>query len=359
MRAGVCRFPWLETIHDQGAALDRFLLRKQGKHWDGMPTPHVSLADLDPQAIKTFRQQAAHSGRLSAELLAESDAALIDKLHLTEGGYLKRAATLLFHPDPEKFTTGACVKIGFFRTNADLLYQDVIQGDLFTQADKALDLLLTKYLRAGISYAGTQRVERLPVPEAALREALFNAIAHKDYGSGTPVQISVYADKLMLWNPGALPVDWSLERLLAKHASHPANPDVANAFFRAGKIESWGRGIDLIRDSCLTLGYPAPRFDYDGTGLWVVFPFAADASGTTQETTQETTLETTLETTQDTAQRILAWLRAEPHLSRRELALRLGGLSEEGVRYHLNKLRNAGRIRHIGPTKGGRWEVLK
>ena len=224
-------------------------------------------------------------------------------------------------------------------------------ADLDPRAIKALDLLLTKYLRAGISYQGTQRVERLPVPEAALREALFNAIAHKDYGSGTPVQISVYADKLMLWNPGALPVDWSLERLLAKHASQPANPDVANAFFRAGKIESWGRGIDLIRQSCLTLGYPAPRFDCDGSGLWVVFPFAAETSGPTQETTQETTLAT--------AQRILAWLRTEPQLSRRELAQRLGGLSAEGVKYHLNKLRRAGQIRHIGPTKGGRWEVLK
>jgi predicted HTH transcriptional regulator len=64
---------------------------------------------------------------------------------------------------------------------------------------KAIELL-TKYLKAGISYRGIQRVESLPVPEAALREAVLNAILHKDYSSGTPVQISVYANKLMLWN---------------------------------------------------------------------------------------------------------------------------------------------------------------
>ena len=116
-------------------------------------------------------------------------------------------------------------------------------GKVVGVADAKRLLLLTKYLRAGISYQGSQRHERFPVPESALREALINAIAHKDYGSGIPIQISVYDDKLMIWNPGQLPVDWSLGRLLAKHASQPANPDIANAFFLAGKIESWGRGV--------------------------------------------------------------------------------------------------------------------
>lgn len=94
----------------RGAALDRFLLRKLGRHWDGVPVPYVALADLEPRAIQSFRKLARKSGRLSAESLAESDAVLVDKLHLTERQYLKRAATLLFHPEPEKFTTGACVK---------------------------------------------------------------------------------------------------------------------------------------------------------------------------------------------------------------------------------------------------------
>ena len=97
----------------KGAALDKFLLRKQGKHWDAVPIPYVGLDDLDPPAIKEFRKLAAQSGRLSAELLAESDAQLIEKLHLKENRYLKRAATLLFHSDPEKFTTGACIKSAF------------------------------------------------------------------------------------------------------------------------------------------------------------------------------------------------------------------------------------------------------
>ena len=89
-----------------------------------------------------------------------------------------------------------------------------------------------------MSYDGLQRVETYAVPEAALREAVLNAVVHKDYASANPVQISVYGDKVMVWNPGQLPTDRTVEQLLAKHASQLFNPDIARAFFRAGFIES-------------------------------------------------------------------------------------------------------------------------
>lgn len=138
----------------KGTALDHFLLRKTGKHWDTVPVPDASVSDLDPLAITRFRERAARSKRLGTEILEEDDAALIEKLRLTDGKYLKRAAVLLFHPDPEAFVTGAYIKIGYFKTDSDLLYHDEIHGDLFSQVDKTMDLLLTKYLKALISYEG-------------------------------------------------------------------------------------------------------------------------------------------------------------------------------------------------------------
>jgi ATP-dependent DNA helicase RecG len=229
--------------------------------------PHVGIKDLSRPAIDTFRKLARQSRRLDSAVLREKPLGLIEKLHLLDGKYFKRAAVLLFHPDPERFVTGAFVKIGYFRTNVDLLYHDEIHGDLFAQVSNTMDLLLTKYLKAGISYSGIQRVESLPVPEAALREAVLNAILHKDYSSGTPVQISVYADKLMLWNPGELPQDWTVARLQAKHPSHPFNPGVANVFFRAGQIESWGRGIERIFTSCMAAGTPPPSLRCEQNGF--------------------------------------------------------------------------------------------
>jgi len=157
-----------------------------------------------------------------------------------EGRYLTHAAALLFHPEPTRFFTGSYVKTGYFENNVDLRYQDEVAGSLITQVSRTIEILKAKYLKAWITYDGLQRIETWPLPMPALREAVLNAVVHKDYTHGTPIQISVYPDKLMIWNPGELPLDWTVEKLLGKHASIPFNPDIANVFFRAGMIEAWG-----------------------------------------------------------------------------------------------------------------------
>ena len=140
----------------KGAALDKFMLAKQGKKWDGVPVPFVSDDDLDTRAFETFRKKALRKKRVEADFLDESDKNLLDKLHLIDGDYLKRAAILLFHSDPEKFITGSCIKIGYFKTDSELIYQDVVSGNIFEQVDKTIDLIFTKYLKAYISYEGIQ-----------------------------------------------------------------------------------------------------------------------------------------------------------------------------------------------------------
>jgi len=274
----------------KGAALDRFLLRRHGRTWDGVPLPGVALSDLDAETLKDFRRLAGKSQRLPEEVLEEPDQSLLEKLHLVQGSYLTRAAALLFHPEPERFFTGASVKIGYFESNTDLRYQDEIQGDLFTQVNQTLEVLKAKYLRAWITYEGLQRVETWPVPMPALREAVLNAVVHKDYASGATVQISVYPDKLMIWNPGELPPDWTVAKLLGKHASIPFNPDVASVFFRAGMIEAWGRGIERILEACREAGTPEPEMKYERTGLWVVFSYLPEHSiPATEEITPQVT----------------------------------------------------------------------
>jgi ATP-dependent DNA helicase RecG len=223
----------------KGAALDKFLLGRQGKKWDGVPVPYFGFDDLDPFAFKLFREKASKKKRIDAELLKESDEVIIDKLHLKEGDYLKRAATLLFAKDPQKYVTGSTIKIGYFRSNSDLVYQDVIEGNLFEQVDKTMELIFTKYLKAFITYDGVQRIESFPISELAFREALINAVAHKDYSSQQTIQISVYDNKLLMWNAGDLPPHWTIDTLMQKHNSEPHNPSIAAPFFLAGYIESW------------------------------------------------------------------------------------------------------------------------
>lgn len=132
-----------------GGALDTFLLRKQGRHWDGVPVPNVSADDLSAAALKQFRRQADRSGRVSRAWLSEADDLLLERLRLSSGPYLKRAAVLLFHPDPETFVGGAWIKLGAFgETDADLRFQDEVHGPLLEQIELAVDILKAKHLKS-------------------------------------------------------------------------------------------------------------------------------------------------------------------------------------------------------------------
>jgi len=163
------------------------------------------------------------------------------------------------------------LKIGYFQTDTELIFQDEVHGNLFEQVEKTIDILFTKYIKAIISYEGIHRIETYEYPKEAVREALLNAISHKDYVYGYPIQISVYDDQLMIWNEGKLPENWTVEKLLQKHSSKPHNPDIANAFFRAGYIEAWGRGTIKIVEQCRKHGLPTPEFKNEGSDFWVIF----------------------------------------------------------------------------------------
>jgi len=288
--------------------------------------------------------------------------------------------------------SGAWIKIGFFVTDDDLRYQDEIHGNLFEQVEKTLDLLHTKYLKAYISYHGLQRRETFLFPDAALREALLNAVVHKDYSSGIPIQISVYEDHIVLWNPGDLPEHWTLAKLLGKHPSCPFNPLIANAFFRAGYIESWGRGIEKIQRECREHGIEPPIYDFGMAGLMLTFhanpahlqaaleqsgdatPVAAqerlagqapvetrvETAGTPVETPVETggTPVETPGTPVRTPDRIIELLKADPQLTLAEVAEEIG-MSRRAVERATAKLVSGERLRFVGPRKGGHWETLE
>ena len=129
----------------------------------------------------------------------------------------------------------------------------------------------SKYLTTPIHYEGLGRFEPLEIPEKALREAIFNAIIHKDY-SGVHIQMKVYNDRIELWNQGSLPAGWTVEKMLAPHSSQPRNKHIAAAFYKAGFIESWGRGVSKIIEGFVSAGLPAPTFEEHCGGLLLTIP---------------------------------------------------------------------------------------
>lgn len=355
----------------KGAALEKFLLKKRGRHWDDSLEPAFTVRSCSTEALKLFRQRAIKSGRMNRAVLQDSPEVILENLQLVEKHGLKHAACLLFSDLPEKYVSGAWIKIGFFVTDDDLRYQDEVHGNLLDQVEKTLELLHTKYLKAYISYQGFQRVENFLFPYAALREALLNAVVHKDYSSGIPIQISVYSDRLVLWNPGDLPENWTMEKLLGKHPSRPFNPLLANAFFRAGYIEAWGRGIEKINRECREHGIQPPIYDFGMSGLMLTFKAnpahlhaaVLDQGKAAQETTPITipittpiTIPITIPIT--TRDQLVSLIKARPDISQKELAEALG-LTRGGIKYHLTRMKRDGVLRHVGPARGGSWEVLK
>ena len=256
----------------KGAALNRFILQRTGRHWDEFPIERAKVEELSASALNRFRKEAARSGRVDEGVLNDNTEHLLHDLRLIdEDGHLNRAALLLFHPDPERFVFGAYIKIGFFRDDkGNLEFQDEVHGALMEQVDKAMDLIKTKYLIYRISYEGISRRETPQFPVEAIRESLMNAVAHKDYASAVPIQISVLPDHITFWNAGQLPESWTTEKLFESHPSSPYNPLIANAFFRSGDIESWGRGYKRILEAVSAYKLLPPKLEMI-SGLMITY----------------------------------------------------------------------------------------
>ncbi len=253
----------------KGNALNKLLLKKAGKTWDDVIEPRAKLDDIDILAIEAFKKGATTSKRLPFIADEENIEQILDNLLLVEDGNLKRSAILLFGKNPCRFFINAFVKIGRFgQTDDDLRFQEVIEGNAFQLADKTLEVLDRKFFVSPISYKGLQRVESWEYPYEAIREVILNAIVHRDY-MGAPIQISVYDDKLIVWNEGSLPEDLTFEDLKKKHSSRPHNPILASTFFKGGLIEAWGRGIIKIINECKKAGLPEPIIEYSSGGISV------------------------------------------------------------------------------------------
>jgi len=255
----------------KGIALQNWLLKKSNKSWEDIPVSDVTIDDLDKNSIRAFLSKAIQRDRIPQEAESDDLKVLFKNLSLISEDQFTNAAILLFGKRPATISGTASFKIGRFgKEDHDLLFQDIVETNLFAMADKVIEILKSKYLIRPISYKGLERMEPLEYPEAALREAILNAIIHKDYSS-TFIFLRVYEDRLEIWNPGSLPDELNIEKLKGKHSSYPRNIHIAGVFFKAGYVESWGRGTNKIISACIEAGLPEPVIEEDEGGLRVIF----------------------------------------------------------------------------------------
>jgi ATP-dependent DNA helicase RecG len=252
-----------------GNNLTNFLLRKYGKTWDDIAEESFTLKDIDLDTIVKFK-------RLAKDRVPDIDKEdnleeLLRKLNLYNGKYLKRAAILLFAKNPQQYFIQSHSKIGRFLSETDIQISDIIEGNLIDQVDKIMDILRIKYLKAYISYEGTHRREKLEYPYEALKEAVINALIHRDYTNTSNLQIKVYDDKLVMYNGALLSSEVPIEKFDKPHQSKPFNPLIASVFYKAGFIENWGKGTLNIINECIEYGLPKPTYEYEWTAVRTTF----------------------------------------------------------------------------------------
>ena len=207
-----------------------------------------------------------------------------------------------------------------------------------------------------------QRIEPLEIPEDALREMIYNSLVHKLY-VGVPIQMWVFNDHIELWNEGKLPDAITIDTLVEKHSSHPRNQLVASVFYKAGFIESWGRGIRKINEAFDKAGLERPVFKESEGGLLVTFgrnyPTMKDAVSNIQsdDGINDGINDGVNKKDLDTESKILLLLQKNPHVTAQSLASTLGK-SKRQVERILSNLKSEGKLERVGASKNGCWKVI-
>jgi len=255
-------------IEMTGNELNEFLLRRTGKTWDDVVEESTTIADINEESVQLFLADAKESGRMP-DVNGMSLMEILDKLRVSKNGKLKRAAIILFGNDPNKFYPNILVKTGRFSgKDEDLKFQEIEEGNLIRLLKNVPEQLNRKFLTRQIDFKGLQRIEKGEYPVAAIREMLLNALVYRNY-MGNSVQLRVYDNKLTIWNEGKLPEGMDFESLKRTHSSRPGNPIIADVCFKAGYIDTWGRGTLKIYYSCKEAELPEPIIEPIDGGILV------------------------------------------------------------------------------------------
>ncbi|MBO7552441.1 MAG: putative DNA binding domain-containing protein [Bacteroidaceae bacterium] len=342
----------------RGPALQQFVLKKMGRSWDDVVNNRATIDDLDKTAIEYFLRKGYENGRITDEERNMPIEMLLENLDLIdEEGKLKNAALLLFAKKPQRYFTSVRFNIGRFSgSESNLITQDVIEGNIIQMADRVVEVLKSKYLTMPITFKGMNRIEKLEVPEDALREILYNAIVHKDY-TGAHIQMRVWDDRCEVWNEGELPVGYTPETLLERHSSRPRNRNIANAFFKAGFIDAWGRGYKKICEGFDAAGLPIPKIETADGGVRVTFQRNnVNNVLTGGQTSSQTGGQTSSQTTVDI---VFDLIRQNPRITKSDIA-KATGISKSYIQQCINRLKKENKILRKGsPTYGGIWEIIQ
>lgn len=338
-----------------GNALQELLLRASNLTWDEVTIPMASWNDFDLQTIKRFAQQAIQNNHIPRDIDLNNHKKLFENLKLIRKNEFTRASVLLFAKEPTRFFSAANCKIGRFGGNdpTDLISDNLIEDNLFNMPDRIMELLHSKYLPSQYYYKGLHRLQKFAIPEKALREAVLNAIIHRNYNGLASIMIRVYDNKLSIWNDGSLIAPLSVEMLKEEHPSLLRNRLIANIFYFAGYIEAWGRGTLSIIKQLAHAGLPGPDFIIKGGGFEIAFqyePFNDPINDPINVLINDPI--------SDRVKLVLQFIKNNKYITLQEMALKCN-VSIKTIKRDIDFLKSNAILSRKGSRKTGYWEITE
>ena len=261
------RFDGLERLKTGlYAALVQYLRAQEiirSTPFDAAPCPRAGVNDLDHERMIWFIRIArrARNFPLTEDVPPRQ---LLTHLSLLSNGRPTNAALLLFGQAPQRHLISSEVRCAHFHgveVRKPIPSYQVCRGTAFELIDQAVDFVLSKINRSiGTRATSSQAPTTYEIPQEVVREAIVNAVAHRDYTSNGSVQVMLFADRLEVWNPGRLPPSLTVEQLRIAHGSIPGNPLLADSLYLAEYIERMGTGIMDMIGRCIEAGLPEPEF---------------------------------------------------------------------------------------------------
>lgn len=344
--------------------------------WERQPADGLKLEDLNQELIRGAVRLGVEMGRMSELAYTEPADKVLEKWRLLNDGVLNNAAAMLFTNNTYNYSQ-FILRLARFRGNDKIEFIDNqrVEGNFFVLLDAGMSFFF-KHLSLSGKIVGFKREEHLEIPSEALREALINALCHRQYEKyNLTIGIAIYDDRIEIENPGMFPPQITLSNIKEPHGSYPYNPLIAEVLYKTSYLESWGSGVKRIVDACRKQNVPDPEWSVRGGFVIVTFRRGTQTSNLTDDRKDDKeVIEKVTENTEKVIEKviekanilgerlteskikILQLVIENPQISKLVISKTIG-ISPNSVSRNIEAMRDK-YIRRVGPDKGGFWEVI-
>lgn len=328
--------------------------------WESYLSDKYGIDDLDEDMIYEVVSDGVRDRRIPANAIKDSIEDILLRFQLIEGKRVKNAALILFAKD-HVYLPQCQMKMARLQGQdklGDFIDNQRVSGNAFTLLNRA-DEFLRRHLPISSTFKPNQlkRADQPALPVLAVREALVNALCHRDYADQqTDFSLAIYDNRLEIWNSGLLPNKLTFQSLKSNHESVLRNKLIANVFYVRDYIEKWGTGTNKMVDLCRDAGLPEPDFSERTGGFVVTFYFKSPIGSYVTDQSSDITIEANLSKRQE---EILRLMRKNGPMNTQDLLAQLGDPpTQRTIQNDLRNLKECGLIETRGAAKKTVW-VLK